>query len=106
MLRRRVRQRQTQAAPPTDEAGEIRCRSLVVVDEAGHERIVLATGRHEASVLVTVPSARGRTAGVIVYAVDGEELDGEPALGVGLISDGNLVREWRLPSNDRRAEVD
>jgi len=72
---------------------ELRARRLVIVDDAGAERVVIETVAGTGSVLVRVPGRRGETDGIELFATPP---DGAEAASIGLcvVREGDVVQWW------------
>lgn len=73
-------------------AEHVRTRRIVVVDEAGVERIVLDARHRTGSVLVRLAGVEGATTGVEVYASEPDVGRGE--VGMCVLRDGDVVSRW------------
>ncbi|MCB1040021.1 MAG: hypothetical protein KDA94_10920 [Acidimicrobiales bacterium] len=71
---------------------ELRTNRVVVVDDDGVERVVLAAVRRTGSVLVKVEAEQGRTTGLELYA--SHPTHKQPTVGLVEVSDGDVVDEW------------
>lgn len=70
----------------------LRTRQIVVIDDDGHERIVLDARRGTGSILVRIPGPGGTTTGVEVYASQPEV--GPAEVGLCVLRDGDVVSRW------------
>jgi hypothetical protein len=77
-----------------NQPAELRARRIVLVDEAGVERIVLEAGPRHGSIQVRPAPGQAHTA-VELYAVDAIEADG-PEIGLALVVDGDVVDGLRV----------
>jgi hypothetical protein len=75
---------------------EVRTQRLVVVDDAGHERLVAAVVGPAIELRMPLSnSVPGHTTGILLFAIDGS--DGLPGgVGVQLWGNGLLVKELTL----------
>ncbi len=77
--------------PCSDLVEEVRTRSVVVVDADGRERIRLSAEPDHARIRVSAVTTTGEPTCVDVFALDAEDADDRPYVGVELIERGTSV---------------
>lgn len=71
-------------------ASEVRTHRLVVVEDDGHERVVIASRGHYGHLMVRGRSPEGRSTAVELFANDPSDGDGAN-VGLALTDDGDVV---------------